>query len=158
MKQDSISLFAKLPAKRYCRKCGKTKSIRWFYNATRRGRKEKQYACKTCQLKQTRRWQNSLTSEEKRIARRRETLRQYGMTLEDYDRMLEEQNGVCAICCEPEVQITKGTVPRLAVDHDDETGRVRGLLCAQCNQGIGKFKHRCDLLFRAISYLKQHEK
>lgn len=59
----------------------------------------------------------------------------YGISSEEYDRLLQEQGGACAICA--------GSCPtgrRLAVDHDHETGRVRGLLCATCNQRLAWFE------------------
>lgn len=70
----------------------------------------------------------------------------YGITPEDYDRMLEEQGGVCAIC--------EGACPtgrRLAVDHDHETGRVRGLLCVNCNQRLAWLEQYGAI---AVEYLR----
>ena len=78
-------------------------------------------------------------------------LKKYGLTLEDYKRMLESQNGQCAIC-----GIDKGypkSGRRFAVDHDHETGKVRALLCGNCNTGISHFKHDPDLMEKAIDYL-----
>lgn len=71
----------------------------------------------------------------------------FGITLEEYDEMLEEQGGVCAVCGG-----TCKTGKALAVDHDHETGKVRGLLCSNCNQAIGKLSS-VDLLLSAASYL-----
>jgi hypothetical protein len=65
--------------------------------------------------------------------RSRQLKRRYGITVEDYDRMLEGQGGVCALCKET---CSKGT--RLCVDHDHDSGRVRGLLCDSCNRGLGR--------------------
>src|SRR5436305_10303350 len=65
----------------------------------------------------------------------------YGVTAEWYEAKLAEQNGVCAICGKPEKMVIKGKAVRLAVDHDEQTGRVRGLLCTACNRGIGMLKH-----------------
>lgn len=62
--------------------------------------------------------------------------------------MLREQGGTCAICHGTE------TVGRLAVDHCHSTGRVRGLLCTNCNQAIGKLKDDSQLLRNAINYLE----
>ena len=74
--------------------------------------------------------------------------RKYGMTLEDYDRLLVEQGGGCAICGRP---------PRddiaLHVDHDHETGRVRGLLCFPCNNTLGDFGDDPIRLYVAAAYL-----
>jgi hypothetical protein len=80
----------------------------------------------------------------------------YGITIEDYEKMLEEQNGVCAICSKPETNIDYRTAkPRkLSVDHCHETGKVRRLLCEYCNTGLGKFHHDTQLLKKAIDYLE----
>jgi hypothetical protein len=82
----------------------------------------------------------------------------YGITLEDYKRMHEAQNGVCAICNEPEKIMTRtGKVRDLAVDHDHSTGKVRQLLCTRCNQGIGNLRENLDLLQKAANYLQSHQ-
>lgn len=60
-------------------------------------------------------------------------LRQYGLTCDQYDAMFAEQDGLCAICGQPERALERGRIRKLAVDHDHETGRVRGLLCYSCN-------------------------
>lgn len=55
--------------------------------------------------------------------------------------MLEAQEGVCKICLEPESALSgKGGVRALCVDHDHQTGRVRGLLCVRCNAAIARFE------------------
>lgn len=80
-------------------------------------------------------------------------LRQYGITVEDYDRMLAAQGGGCAIC--------GGTDPQrnrkwFCVDHDHETGVVRGLLCMNCNDGLGRFADDPAQLRAAAAYLEQN--
>jgi len=80
-------------------------------------------------------------------------VRAYGITIEQYDKMLSEQKGVCAIC--------SGTCPsgrRLAVDHDHSTGVVRGLLCARCNAALGGPRERPELFQRALAYLAEHKR
>jgi hypothetical protein len=57
----------------------------------------------------------------------------YGITPEDYDRLNEQQHGLCAICGQP----PRGKMKRLSVDHDHTTQRVRGLLCITCNRALG---------------------
>lgn len=77
-------------------------------------------------------------------------LRKYGLTLEDFNRMAEEQGGVCAICrCVP-------TLHRLFVDHCHVTGKVRGLLCNSCNSVLGYAKDNTEVLKVAIQYLRKH--
>lgn len=100
---------------------------------------------------------NRVPLEERQRNRRTATLKQYGLTLEDYAEILSAQEGVCAICMQKETQRTRGEgLANLAVDHDAATGTVRGLLCAQCNQAIGKFRHEILLLESATSYLRRH--
>lgn len=79
---------------------------------------------------------------------------QYGITDEDYSRMLEQQNGVCIICGKPEIRVQHGKVQPLTIDHNHETGKIRGLLCFKCNTAIGKLNDDVALLERAILYLK----
>jgi hypothetical protein len=76
----------------------------------------------------------------------------YGMTLEEYTDLLARQGLGCAICGAPENADGRS----LHVDHDHKTGRVRGILCADCNFGLGKFKDDPELLQAAIDYLATH--
>lgn len=80
--------------------------------------------------------------------RRRRLRTKYGISPEDYDLILEVQGGVCTICREPNT-----TDLPLYVDHDHDSGWVRGLLCNQCNQGLGFFGDNPKNLMRAIGYL-----
>jgi hypothetical protein len=82
--------------------------------------------------------------------------RSFGITMDDYDRMLEDQKGVCAICGLPETTRRKGTLLRLSVDHCHTTGKVRALLCGYCNPALGAFKDSPALLNKAIEYLSKH--
>jgi hypothetical protein len=84
-------------------------------------------------------------------------LRLYGLTPEEYEALREAQGGVCAICKREETRTYKGRIRALAVDHDHETGEVRGLLCSDCNQGIGWFRDDPELLQAAIEYLAANE-
>lgn len=74
------------------------------------------------------------------------------MTMTSFQAMLKAQDGVCAICKE-----TCPTQRRLSVDHDHKTGKIRGLLCARCNFGLGSFRDRPALLRGAEVYLSQNE-
>lgn len=75
----------------------------------------------------------------------------FGITLEQYNFLLEKQNNVCLICGE----LCK-TGKMLAVDHCHNTNKIRGLLCQYCNTGLGQFRDRIDLLNKAIDYLKNN--
>lgn len=74
-------------------------------------------------------------------------------SLSQYETMLKTQNGRCAICKEEETMLHLGEVITLAIDHDHVTKKVRGLLCCHCNQGLGKFRDRPELLTAALAYL-----
>lgn len=78
------------------------------------------------------------------------TLRDYGLTRDDFDAILEHQKGVCAICEQPEV----GKKGNLHIDHDHNTGEIRGLLCKDCNTTLGQMKDNPDLLRKAAAYLE----
>ncbi|KPK13993.1 MAG: hypothetical protein AMJ56_00350 [Anaerolineae bacterium SG8_19] len=69
--------------------------------------------------------------------------------------MLKAQNGVCAICNQPETHMRNGKLKALAVDHDHKSGAIRGLLCSDCNTGIGKLKDDHKVLQSAIQYLEK---
>lgn len=82
--------------------------------------------------------------------------RAFGLSLEDYQQMLDRQGGVCAICKQPETtKSNTGGDKNLSVDHCHKTGKIRGLLCHHCNTGIGKFNDNVDLLEAAIKYIKE---
>lgn len=80
--------------------------------------------------------------------------RAYGLTWQDYSRLLENQEFRCAVCYRPAHQNKDG---RLAVDHDHITGVVRGLLCTHCNTGIGNFRDSAVRLSNAAHYLLDHQ-
>jgi hypothetical protein len=79
-------------------------------------------------------------------------LRKYGITVQDYDRMLAAQGGGCAICGKRPDEQTRYRA-FLHVDHCHDTGRVRGLLCDQHNLLLGRWEHDPYLLRRAAAYL-----
>jgi len=80
--------------------------------------------------------------------------RNYNITLARYEEMFESQNGVCAICGKKESSRHKSGITRhLAVDHNHNTGIIRGLLCAKCNLLLGQFKDNPKFLLKAANYL-----
>ena len=108
-------------------------------------------------------------SDEERIARKKEAMRvwkknnperikhheltaAFGIGLEDYNQMFANQKGCCAICGKHQDEMIK----KLHVDNCHTTGKVRGLLCINCNLAIGNFYDNITLLKNAIKYLKQH--
>jgi hypothetical protein len=87
-----------------------------------------------------------------KACRKAESLKQYGLTLESYDELLQEQGGVCKICLtdDPRGQSKAG---RFYVDHNHRTGQVRGLLCNDCNTAIGLLKDSPAIAEVAHQYL-----
>ncbi len=87
--------------------------------------------------------------EHKDQKRNTQLLNTYGITLEDYETMLKQQEGRCAICK------NKPNKKSLSVDHNHDTGKIRGLLCNNCNQGLGRFQDNPEILQIASAYLNQ---
>jgi len=80
-------------------------------------------------------------------------LRSFGISLDDYNSMLVEQNGGCAICGTTDT----GKRNAFAVDHCHTTGEVRGLLCQNCNTAIGSLKDDENIMMNAINYIRKHK-
>lgn len=83
------------------------------------------------------------------------TVKMYGITIHEYEKILEKQGGVCGICGSSDSK-TKG-VGRFCIDHDHQTGKIRGLLCSSCNRGIGLLGDSIDNLKNAIEYLRRNK-
>ena len=113
-----------------CSKCDTEKSLDSF-GSNRRTKDGLQAYCKECV--------SSKSLKER-----------YGITLEDYDRMLEDQGGCCKICGTDEPGGGNG---RFHVDHNHSTDEVRGILCNSCNTGLGRFKDSPEVLLKAATYL-----
>ena len=123
--------------KSYCKACQSIYDIKRYRNNPE---KEKQRV-------QT--YRDSLTKEQRFIYNRKTKLKKdYNLTLEQYDLMLKEQNGVCYICNNPP------TKKLLAVDHCHNTNKIRKLLCTNCNTALGLFKDNIEVLQKAVKYLK----
>ena len=158
-----------------CRKCGKEKPLGDFYRMAgmRDGHRNE---CKRCNLdakaarhranpeparERVKKWARDnpervaarqaeyrANGRKAAIDRRYQLKRKYGITPEEYDRLLAEQDGRCAICRRrPRDDIS------LHVDHDHETGRIRGLLCFRCNNALGDFEDDHDRLYAALRHL-----
>ena len=90
------------------------------------------------------------------LERARSLRESFSLSLEQYQEMHDRQEGKCAICGQPETQFRQGKLRALAVDHNHTTGKVRELLCSDCNTGIGKLKEDQNVLLNAIKYLQKH--
>jgi hypothetical protein len=152
-----------------CSKCRREKPETEFYR--RSDTDGRQYLCKECakearkkyradpvkrarEYAGRRKWRECNRERAHVMDRERSLRNTYGVTVRQYDTMLEEQNGKCALCGKPEKTLLHGKVKRLAVDHDHKTGKVRGLLCNFCNRGLGYFLDDSALLKRASTYVK----
>lgn len=139
-----------------CTRCRQEKPVAAF-GVSRQGVGGPVYRtrCRQCQSAAAQQWHWE-NADRSAANRRRQDLAKYGLTLEQYEVMLDEQGGVCAICGqdEPAAHGRTGKKFLLSVDHCHETGRVRGLLCQKCNRAVGLLGDRVDLLEKAIAYLK----
>lgn len=90
------------------------------------------------------------------VFKNQELRKGFGISLDDYQRMLSDQGGQCGICGSTTGGTRHGKDKAFAVDHCHETGKVRGLLCEACNQGIGKMKDDPVLLRKAADYIESH--
>lgn len=129
-----------------CSKCQTLKPIDEFYT-----RKSKPVAkCKPCIWAKQKEWYGQ-TKPARKIA-----LKRYSMTTSEYDSILGLQGGVCKLCGSQATvpySNTNSTIRALSVDHDHGTGKIRGILCGNCNLGLGYFRDKIELLEKAIQYL-----
>lgn len=119
-----------------CTDCNKEFKYSWTSS--------KRYRCQICQ---------------KRYNKNTNLKRDFNITISEYEDMVLEQDGKCAIC--NSLETTKSSkdpskTKRLAVDHCHSSLKVRGLLCSNCNTALGKFKDNIEFLKNAISYLEKH--
>lgn len=82
------------------------------------------------------------------MRKRLRTLKSFGLSIDDEERLIKTQNNKCAICGGPKDR------KWFDIDYDHETGQVRGLLCSRCNKGIGLLGDCVEGLERALNYLK----
>jgi len=80
--------------------------------------------------------------------------RDFGITIDDYTKMFNNQNGLCAVCNRSQTNCVK----KLAVDHDHKTGKIRALLCANCNLTLGLVHDDPEILKKLISYLENYNR
>lgn len=141
---------------KYCNKCKETKSITEFVKTkyTKSGVTSNCKSCRNAYSKHRRETKYEFVrATEKESHRRWRLFQMYGITRDEYDQKLADQNNCCAICG-THVSNTKRA---LAVDHDHDTNKVRGLLCGKCNTGLGQFQDSIELLEQAVNYLKEHK-
>jgi hypothetical protein len=115
--------------------------------------------CKDCRSTQAMEWFRDNAERHLETNRNWRIPRTYGIPAAQYDDMLAAQGGLCAICGEKEKTVhgRTGMPFNLSIDHDHQTGRVRGLLCQACNRAIGMLKDDTDVLRKALEYLLHHK-
>ena len=137
-----------------CTHCGKDESVIDGESLYFQKDKQKKYGfrmqCKECRSFKTKEWRSKNENMLNIKNASRKMIVRYGISIDDYDDMLRSQNGVCAICGTSKIAKNK---TRFAIDHCHNTGRIRGLLCTNCNSGIGKLKDNPNILIKAYEYL-----
>lgn len=140
--------------KRTCTMCKVSKTLDAFTKAKnyKHGRDSR---CKECRKSYQKKWASTRKKKHPYRHRKHSLKRKFGITEADYDAMLAEQGGVCAICGRRPETLKRGGKPAkfLDVDHCHTTGKVRGLLCLLCNTALGHLQHNPELLHKAIAYL-----
>jgi hypothetical protein len=133
-----------------CNICGKLYGLH-HYNKCKSKKNGIRGECKYCQSNTRKKYSiNNYDSYNEYI---RKIKRIYGVSKEDYEDMYSKQDGCCSICGKKESESNR----RLHIDHDHKTGKVRELLCSNCNTTLGKVKDRIDILYKCIKYLKKHK-
>jgi hypothetical protein len=137
---------------RTCNICGETKPLTEYYFNNRGYPHGK---CKSCYVKKQ---QENYTPEKGRDKNLRHA---YGITLQEYNEMLEEQDHKCATCGTTEPGGRKsgrgGGTNVFVVDHCHDTGKVRGLLCHSCNRAMGLLGDNVSVIESMIKYLEEYE-
>lgn len=146
----------------YCKECSREHNKQWYARHGKKHDQEKNARPETkrrisTQRKIKRRVDPQFRSKEIRANRQQHLKKRFGLTLEQYDLMVKAQNGLCAICKLSNRRRVMERISALAVDHNHLTGQIRGLLCANCNSGLGLLQESIEVLYRAIEYLKKYD-
>ncbi len=156
------------------KKCSKCEKVRKFilFSPNKKYKDGLNYWCKQCCSDYTSLWRdkNPLTLKQKRKTstlskqlRGKHPLKyknyslkySYGISVLEYEKMLLDQDSKCLICKEIETMKYRGKTKYLSVDHDHNSGQIRGLLCDSCNRGIGYLKDSYKICLSAHEYLKK---
>jgi hypothetical protein len=136
-----------------CSVCGNRKPFDCFYNYKNKS-DGKSYRCKDCDDLARKKWKEDNLVSSKLSMRKNNLKSKYGISLDAYNYLLRHQGYRCAICETTENNVIgERSHWNFAVDHNHDTGKVRGLLCNQCNRAIGMLKDDATLLRKAADYL-----
>lgn len=105
--------------------------------------------CRELNRKMAQKWRWTYPEKHKNILLKRK----YGITFEQYNEMLKKQKDKCAICLKDKTNFKIS----LAVDHNHQTGKIRGLLCIRCNHLLGNAFDNIKILKQSILYLKKYD-
>lgn len=137
-----------------CSLCKQDKDSSCFHRQSTKARGFQSY-CKECRKKRQETKAEEVGKQAWAKINRKYYLKcQYGLSLEQFDDLLKVQNYSCKICKTDERDVYRGS---LFVDHCHTTGKIRGLLCHQCNTALGKFRDSETILLSAIEYLKENK-
>lgn len=131
-----------------CTKCKELKPLSDYYNR-KKALDGKNSHCKTCEHKEIYEWRKQNPEAQNDIVRRSRLKGTYGITIEQYDELLEKQNYSCAICDRHQDAFKN----RLAIDHNHRTREIRGLLCSYCNHRVIGRHADGDLLRKMADYV-----
>lgn len=139
-----------------CSVCKKEQPLDNYYNY-KNTKDGKSYRCKECDNKARQKWTRDNRERSSLSSRSRNLKYKYGITLDDYQKLLSKQEGKCGCCGVAENTANFGVNVSLsfAVDHCHETGKVRGLLCNQCNRAVGMLGDTPEGVEKALNYLRK---
>lgn len=140
-----------------CRTCTEEKPLEEFgvLRSMPDGRRRECKPCRRSKAPAERATRAAWDQRNKDKVRAHQLWTKFRITVEQYDALWEEQQGLCAICGEPERERRNGKLKMLAVDHCHRTDQIRGLLCCGCNQGLGRFQDSERLLRSALAYINR---
>ena len=141
-----------------CSKCKETKALSEFH-FSKRSSDSRQHRCKSCAKAftqpATKQWRKNSPEGYTESTKRTKVKLKYGISVEDIENLMIQQNSLCALCKNPISFNSEEKKDKPHIDHDHESGIVRGLLCLTCNTGLGMFKDSFDLLEQAKQYLQR---
>lgn len=138
----------KITGKKTCIGCNEEKVVGDFGRGSHGYLQSRCRVCKNTEVRNRRQKNNAAY----RDYRRKAALKRYGISDEDYHRMMTEQSGRCAICSREGSWGGR----RMSVDHCHKTGRVRALLCSGCNTALGNMGDNLQTLQKSMDYLRKH--
>lgn len=145
-----------IPTEKTCTVCKVIKPIAEFWaNSTVAGGKANQ--CKKCQADRFKKWRDKDKAHSRNVFRRRNRQRAYGISEETLALMLDAQGRACAICRDPLIVDPKESQRHIHVDHNHNTGKVRGILCGRCNSMLGQSRENIQILLAGAAYLKKYK-